>query len=103
MQRLIVSNDRGTFDSRVNEALSSGCMVVPGTLSMAMTSHRKRGSENNNFLQSRYAVIVEQPDDYEEPAEEAIAAGAGSLCQPDAYETENGALDLTNQGPVGLG
>jgi len=85
MQKLIVSNDRVEFDRRVNEALDEGCAVVPGTLTMAMTSHRKRGNEGGNFLQSRYAVIVGRPGEpvtSERSDDEAIAAGPGSLCQP---------------------
>jgi len=69
MQKMIVSDDRTSFDNSVNEALSEGYIVVPGTLSMAMTSHRKRGREGGNFLQSRYAVVVQQVANTEPSAE----------------------------------
>jgi hypothetical protein len=80
MQKLIIGNDRARFDADVNMALNAGATIVPGTLTVAMTSHRKRGSENNNYLQSRYAIVLETPATLPDPARpEELFPGVPSI------------------------
>lgn len=56
-QRIITGTKMGQFKETLNEVLSAGAKIVPGSLTMSMTSHRKR--DGAAYLQSRYAVIVE--------------------------------------------
>ena len=80
MQKMIIGNDRNTFDEVVNMELRNGSTIVPGTLTVAMTSHRKRGSENNNYLQSRYAIVLEcAPDPAGSPEPEELFPGVPSI------------------------
>jgi len=57
MQRMISGKKRETFEATVNAILAAGAVAVPGTMAMAMTSHRKR--EGEAYLQSRYSIVLE--------------------------------------------
>jgi hypothetical protein len=56
-QRLITGKKIQQFQDTVNAVLATGATIVPGSLSMTATSHRKR--DGAAYLQSRYAVVVE--------------------------------------------
>ena len=56
-QRIITGKKMEQFKATLNEVLSAGAKIVPGSLTMSMASHRKR--DGAAYLQSRYAVVVE--------------------------------------------
>jgi len=57
MQLLITSKSRADFDTKVNDALFHGATIVPGTLTIGMTSFRK--ADGRTYAQSRYTAVVE--------------------------------------------
>jgi hypothetical protein len=46
-----------SFESTVNAILATGAVVVPGTTTTTMSSHRKR--DGAAYLQSRYSIVLD--------------------------------------------
>lgn len=59
-QRIITGKKLQQFQDTVNAVLTAGAKIVPGSVTMSVTSHRKR--DGAAYLQSRYAVVVEGED-----------------------------------------